>query len=276
MALIVTTLIEDTIGTDPKLINEHGISFYIEKENHKLLFDTGQTGAFLKNAGHLGKDLSRLEYVFLSHGHYDHSGGLRALTGVSDRFELITGDGFFTEKYGFRDNSYKFLGNNFKEDFIAEKGITSRVIRRDVEEILPGIYTITNFPRIYKDEIINPRFKLMRNGAFTVDTFSDEILLAIDTLKGLVIILGCSHPGIKNMLDAVRRLLGKPVYAVLGGTHLIEASEESLELSLEYLTKSEIKVIGVSHCTGQKAMSVLSNSGGRYFHNSTGSSFVVG
>lgn len=68
----------------------------------------------------------------------------------------------------------------------------------------------------------------MRNGAFTVDTFSDEILLAIDTLKGLVIILGCSHPGIKNMLDAVRRLLGKPVYAVLGGLILLKQVKKVL------------------------------------------------
>ncbi len=276
MSLKITTLIENTMGEHLALKNEHGISFYIEKDGHKLLFDTGQSGTFLENAEQLQIDLSDLEYVILSHGHYDHSGGLRSLISIADKFELILGEGFFNEKYGYKNGSYEFLGNNFNRKFLQEKSISYKFVNNDLNEILPGIYVITNFPRIHKDEVINTRFKLLKDGEFISDLFNDEVLIAVDTPEGLVILLGCSHPGMKNMMDAARNLLGKPIYAVLGGTHLVEANDGSLDISMDYLNKGEMKVIGVSHCTGQKAMSNLSISNDRYFHNRTGSSLIVG
>ena len=275
MALKITTLIENSKGEHLALKSEHGISFFIEKDGHRLLFDTGQSGTFLENAEQLQVDLSDLEYVIISHGHYDHSGGLQALTGIAKKFELIVGDGFFNKKYGFKNNSYEFLGNNFDEVFLSEKEIPYRFVTDDITEILPGIYVITNFPRIHKDEVINTRFKLMENGDFVEDPFKDEILIAIDTPEGLVVLLGCSHPGIKNMLDSVRKLLSKQIYAVLGGTHLVEASDSSFDISMEYLKNSEMQVIGVSHCTGIKAIDNLSISNDRYIHNTTGSIFKL-
>ena len=263
------------MGEHLALKNEHGISFYIEKDGHKMLFDTGQSGTFIENTKQLQIDLSDLEYVILSHGHYDHSGGFRALTGIAKKFNLIVGEGFFDEKYGYKNSSYEFLGNNFDEKFLLEREIPYRFVKNDINEILPGIYVITNFPRVHKDEVINERFKILKDGSFVSDPFDDEVLVAVDTPEGLAVLLGCSHPGMKNMLDAARNLLGKPLYAVLGGTHLIEAKEQSLELSLDYLNNSEIKVVGVSHCTGEKAMSRLSISDNRYFHSRTGSSLIV-
>ena len=99
-------------------------------------------------------------------------------------------------------------------------------------------------------------------------------MIAIDTPKGLVIVLGCSHPGVKNMIDTARTLLKKPVYAVIGGTHLVESHGESLQKSINYMV-DEINIIGVSHCTGKDAMAELSSTGSRYFHNRTGSSLFV-
>ncbi|MCK5672318.1 MAG: MBL fold metallo-hydrolase [Spirochaetales bacterium] len=275
MGLRITTLIENTKGEHLALKSEHGISFFIEKDGHKLLFDTGQSGTFLENAEQLQTDLSNLEYVVISHGHYDHSGGFRALTGIAKKFELIVGDGFFNNKYGYRNNSYEFLGNNFKEDFLKENKISYRLVNKDITEILPGIYVITNFSRVHNDEVINPRFKLLKDGVYKDDPFNDEVLVAVDTPEGLVVLLGCSHPGMKNMLDAAGNLPGKSIYAVLGGTHLIEASDNSMDISMDYLNNSEMKVIGISHCTGQKAISNLSISNDRYCHNRTGSSLII-
>ena len=275
MSLKITTLIENSMGEHLSLKNEHGISFYIEKDNHKLLFDTGQSGAFIYNAKELQIDLSELEYVILSHGHYDHSGGFRPLVAEVNSFELIIGKGFFTEKYAYRNNSYEFLGNNFNENFLKERNIPYRYVTEDITEIIDGVYVITNFPRNYKDEVINPRFKLLQDGKLVDDKFLDEILVAIDTPRGLVILLGCSHPGMKNMMEAAKNLLNKPIYAVLGGTHLVEASKESLSISIDYLNNSDIKIIGVSHCTGDVASEKLSISNERYFHNRTGSSLIV-
>ncbi|MBN2049200.1 MAG: MBL fold metallo-hydrolase, partial [Spirochaetales bacterium] len=238
MSLKITTLIENTPGEHLALKHEHGISFYIEKDGHKLLFDTGQSGAFIENAVQLRIDLSNLEHVILSHGHYDHSGGLRSLVPLTHDFELITGEGFFVEKYAFRGGSYEYLGNNFDPRFLAEAGITHRTVGKGSIEILPGVYVITGFPRVHDDEVINSRFKILVDGSFETDRFNDEVLVAVDSPLGVVAIVGCSHPGIKNMLDTVRNLLKKPLYAVIGGTHLVEADAKSLDKSVLYLENS--------------------------------------
>lgn len=275
MVLKITTLVENNIGEHLALKNEHGIAFYIEKGNHKLLFDTGQSGIFLKNAEQLRLELTDLEYVVLSHGHYDHSGGFKDVANAAHDFELVVGEGFFNEKYAYRNNSYEFLGNNFDESFLVDHKIRYRVISESLTKLAPDIYVVTNFNRTHKDEIINPRFKLLKDGKFISDPFNDEILVAIDTQHGLVVLLGCSHPGMKNMMDSVKNLLGKPIYAVLGGTHLVEAQQGSLNESLSYLNNSDIQIIGVSHCTGDIASEALRVSNRRYFHNRTGSSLII-
>lgn len=275
MSLKITTLIENTLGEHLALKNEHGISFYIEKDNHKLLFDTGQSGAFIYNAEQLKIDLSDIEYVVISHGHYDHSGGFRSLVDKSKNFELIIGRYFFYEKYGYRKNSYNYLGNNFTENFLLKQKIPYRYMNKNILEILPGVFIVTSFPRIHDDEVISPRFKILKDGNFEQDLFEDEVLIAIDSPKGLVVLLGCSHPGMRNMLDTVKNLINKPIYAVLGGTHLVESKGKSLKRSIDYLQDKEMKIVGVSHCTGEDAISKMSIRNDRYFHNRTGSSLII-
>ncbi|MCW8860693.1 MAG: MBL fold metallo-hydrolase [Deltaproteobacteria bacterium] len=275
MSVKITTLIENNAGENLALKTEHGISFFIEKDGYKLLFDSGQTGTFIENAKQLRVDLSALEAVVLSHGHYDHSGGIRPLSKLTTDFKLYMGQGFFDEKYGFKNNAYEYLGNNFDEKFLEEQGIAYQFVDQPLLEIIPGVYVVTQFPRKYQDEVINSRFKVMKNGVFQPDSFEDEVLLAVDTAEGLVVLLGCSHPGMKNMLDAVADLLPRPIYAILGGTHLVEASYSSLGKSMSYLNNDSLKVIGVSHCTGQIAMDQLAASNSRYYHNRTGSSLIV-
>jgi 7,8-dihydropterin-6-yl-methyl-4-(beta-D-ribofuranosyl)aminobenzene 5'-phosphate synthase len=275
VAIKIITLIENSPGEHRALKAEHGIAFLIVKDNLRILFDTGQSGAFIENARQLRVDLTALDYVILSHGHYDHSGGFRRLTELTTDFELILGEGFFDEKYGYKNNAYEYLGNNFSESFLSEQGIACRFVGQALTELASGVYVVTGFPRVHADEVINPRFKVLRDGAFVPDCFTDEVLLAVDSPEGLIVLLGCSHPGLKNMLDAVTGLIKRPIHAVLGGTHLVEASIHSLGISIAYLQNSKLKVIGVSHCTGQAAMERLAGSESRYFHNRTGSALVV-
>jgi 7,8-dihydropterin-6-yl-methyl-4-(beta-D-ribofuranosyl)aminobenzene 5'-phosphate synthase len=275
MSIQITTLIENSPGEHHGLKVEHGLSFFLETGSHRILFDTGQSGAFIENAEQLRVDLRKLTHVVLSHGHYDHSGGLRHLTELTTNFQLIMGDGFLSEKFGFINGSYEYLGNNFDENFLQNKNISYRFVTQAVQELVPGISVVTQFPRTHTDEVINPRFKVRKNGELQTDAFDDEILLAIDTLKGLIILLGCSHPGMKNMLDAASTRLNRPIHAIMGGTHLVEARPASLTKSLRYLEDKAIELIGASHCTGQAAMTQLAETNKHYFHNHTGSALIV-
>ena len=273
--LRITTLIENSAGEHLALHHEHGLSFFVEKDGRGIVFDTGQSGAFIRNAARLNIELSAPDYVVLSHGHYDHSGGLKSLADVSGTFGLIVGQGFFREKYGFRNGAQQFLGNDFDEAFLKAKRIGYSFAPEGASEILPGVFVVSGFPRVHDDERINPRFVLRTPDGFEPDAFGDEILLAVATPRGLVVLLGCSHPGLKNMLDVVRERIRLPIYAVLGGTHLVESNEASIDKTIRYLGESGIERIGVSHCTGDSAMSRLKAANANFFHNVTGNSFFI-
>lgn len=275
MAVRVTTLIENGGGEHLALKSEHGLSFHVETDRGSFLFDSGQSGRFIDNAKQLNIDLAGLDYVVLSHGHYDHSGGIRALCEVTRDYELIMGKGFFDKKYGYNSLSYEYLGSNFDEKYLQDMGMRYRFVDRALTQLLPGVHVVTGFPRIHPDEVINSRFKLERDGAMIDDPFDDEVLIAIDTPEGLLVLLGCSHPGMKNMLEATTALTGRPLYAILGGTHLVEADQNCMSRSLTYLNDRDLKILGVSHCTGQSAMDHLAVSNRRYFHNRTGSSLII-
>ena len=273
--LRITTLVENSPGEHKGLVNEHGLCFHIDNGGNPLLFDTGQTDALVRNAAQLRIDLTDVRTVVLSHGHYDHSGGLRHFAAAKADFGVLTGPGFFTDKYGELGAAHEFLGNDFDARWLADNGIGHTTLDDPVREVEPGVFALTDFPRIHPDETINPRFKLRVDGVFVDDAFADEVMLVVDTPRGLIAVLGCSHPGVKNMLDAAVQRLGKPIHAVLGGTHLMEASPESLELTFEYLRQKAIAVIGVSHCTGAAAMNGLTAFGGRYYHNRTGTALLI-
>jgi 7,8-dihydropterin-6-yl-methyl-4-(beta-D-ribofuranosyl)aminobenzene 5'-phosphate synthase len=275
MTLKITTLIENNPGEHKALAHEHGLSFFVETDHTRILFDTGQSGKFLANADLLNIDLSRLDSVMISHGHYDHSGGFRALTARTTRFNLFLGQGFFQKKYGQRGYACEYLGNSFDEDFLSGQGIPYRFVHEPLLKIAPDVFILSRFDRVHEDETINPRFKLFKDGQLRPDPFEDEIALAMDSPRGLVVLLGCSHPGMKNILDAAVRLTGKPVCAVLGGTHLVEATESSLDMSLDYLQNATMKIVGLSHCTGQTAMERLATRNSNYFQNRTGTSLFI-
>jgi 7,8-dihydropterin-6-yl-methyl-4-(beta-D-ribofuranosyl)aminobenzene 5'-phosphate synthase len=271
--LKITTLVENTAGEHHALVNEHGISFLVEKADHRILFDTGQSDAYLFNAMQLNMDMSKVDNVILSHGHYDHSGGFRYLSEVAEYYHVWMGESFFDQKYGIRGTAYDYLGNNFDETFLIDNSIPYTFITSQNQEIIPGIYTVTYFSRKHDEEKPNPRFVIKKNSTFNTDLFDDELLLAIETKKGMVVLLGCAHPGMMNMLDTVKEAFKKPIVAVLGGTHLLEAKGERLQRSLEYLQDPELEIAGVSHCTGKEVMEKLKESNQRYIHNMTGTSF---
>ena len=275
MSLKITTLIENTVSDSCRLESEHGLSFFIEKDDLKLLFDTGQSGAFLANAEALKINPADADYVLLSHSHYDHCGGFRALAESADDFQLITGCGFFEPKYSYQKRSYRYLGCGFDGSYLAERGIRHRECFAPLTKLSEGVFVLTDFPRRHEDETINPRFVFRTEDGNRPDSFYDEIMLALYTVQGWVLVLGCCHPGFRNMLDAAKDRLGGRIHAVLGGTHLVEASADTLEETLAYLRASGIAHLGLSHCTGPSAIRALSAAFPSYFHNNCGTVFTA-
>lgn len=272
----ITTLVENSPGEHTALVVEHGLSFLIETETTTLLFDTGQSDAFLKNAQRLQKDLSKVEHVVLSHGHYDHSGGFRPFCEAphANPFTVWTGAGFFVPKYGRYNASYQYLGNDFGPSFLAERAIAHRTVQ-GVEEIAPGVWVVTDFPRIHSDEVIHPRFVLREDGAWKSDLFTDEVLLVLETPKGLVVVVGCSHPGILNMLDTVGERFDRPLYALIGGTHLVEADVMRTHHTIAAFKERGIEILGISHCSGADAIAISLGQSEANFHNQTGSTLLL-
>ena len=268
--LHVTTLVENTKGEHRALECEHGLSFFIEKDGHRVLFDTGQSAALIRNARKLKVSLSRLDAVVLSHGHYDHSGGYPEVAELAPHAPLVVSERFFVEKYASAFGSYEYLGNGFDTDFLMDRKIDLAVVGPRTLEVVPGIHAVVGFPREHGEEAVNPRFVISGEDGMVPDLFEDELLLVCECGAGLVVLSGCAHPGLMNMLDEVKRRFSMPIHAVIGGTHLVEAGESRLERTVAYLDASGIPHIGVSHCTGEVAMERMAVLGDRFFHNHTG------
>ena len=273
MQVKITTLVENSSGEHLALRNEHGLSFLIEIETARtqILFDTGQSGNFIYNADLLNVNLAQTDKVVLSHGHYDHSGGLKAFVQTfGSNIELLVGTGFFTPKYGNNNGAWEYLGNNFNRAYLEQNRIHTTLINEDIKEIGPGVYVLTNFSRICDFEMPNKRFYTYNGQDYEIDYFTDEVVIVLEVKAGLVVLLGCSHPGLVNILEAVRTRFHKPIHSIIGGTHLVEADTVRLERTFQYLQGLNLSSLGISHCTGEKATEYLKQTEERFFVNSTG------
>lgn len=274
MSFKITTLIENNLGDNSLLCNEHGLSMYIEVDGVSILFDTGQSGDFIQNAENLNINLNKLDYVILSHGHYDHSGGFNKLVEkVEAPFKLIVGSNFFDKKYKLiHEGEYKFTGNSFDQAYAESHGIHIEKVSSDVFNITEDIIVFSNFSKKNDFENLNANFYIKHNEMYELDNFSDEIVLAVKTNRGLFVVLGCSHIGVVNILETISQRTAVDIYGIVGGTHLVDADKRRLNKTITYFKEKNIQLIGVSHCTGDNAEKKLKKTFNKnFFNNNTGS-----
>ena len=268
----ITTIIENNPSDNNELIAEHGLSLYIECFGLKILFDTGQTGNFINNAKKLKLALNDLDYVILSHGHYDHSGGFKELLPLlNKKTKIILGDDFFKTKCKLlADGSYKYNGNSFSLDDIKAYDLGYTLVKEDLFKLEDNLYIIKNFKQANDYEIIPAKFQIEENNCHYQDNFSDEIALAINTDKGLVLVVGCSHRGIVNILEDVQDKLKRPIRSLIGGTHLVEADEERIKKTLAYLDQLNLEFVAFSHCTGKAITNMQEHFKDKFIFNNCG------
>lgn len=270
--IIVTTLVENYVitGAGP-VIAEHGLCFFIQAGRKNILFDTGQGMALRHNADILGIDLAAIDTVVLSHGHYDHAGGLRPLSEINKNFELIGHPSVFDDKLACTASGCRSIGLGSDREFFTDQGICVRLSDKP-EKIAENIFSTGEIPQTTDFEGMEPYFFINKEGGRVPDTMPDDNALVIDTAAGLVIIFGCAHRGAANTLYHVRKIFGgKKISAILGGLHLISASREKVEKLGNVFDEFNIEKMIVGHCTGFEAAALLRNRfGGRVAANRVG------
>lgn len=242
-----------------ELACEHGLSLFIEYKGKTILFDTGQTGAVMDNMKRMAIPGEDIDYVVLSHGHYDHTGGLEKLIQHMTHPKVVCSRGFWNKKYSKTDTGTIYKGNDFTKDQIESKGVEFIEIDDSVTEVSSGIFIMKDFDRDPHFERIDRKFVVdteQSGDKFIQDQFEDEIALCFESRQGLVLLVGCAHPGIVNMVRTIKSRTGQKIHALIGGFHMKGCDDEYINEVVEILYE-EIVMIVPGHCTGDEAVKGL-------------------
>jgi len=256
MEVQITTLSENTANYG--YLAEWGLSIMVEVNETRILMDTGLSFSAVHNAQLIGIDLSTIDCIVLSHGHADHTGGLREVLKIKGEVEVIAHPDIWAAKYVQRNKEgVRYNGIPFLREELESQGARFKLVREPVH-ITEHIMTTGEIPMLSGYEEIENNLFVKEAGKLHPDPLADDLALIIDTDFGLVVILGCAHRGIINTVRQAQNLTGKElVYAAIGGTHLFRASEERAEKTITGLREIGIQRLGVSHCTGFRASARL-------------------
>ncbi len=267
------TLSENSAG-QPDVQAEWGLSILIQTDSHHILMDSGASSSVVKNAGILAVDLTKIDIVVLSHGHFDHTGGLRALLAeIGHEVTIIAHPDIFAPKYSHgKGQKDRYIGLPFSREELENLGAKFALSREPVQ-ITDKIITSGEIPMTTDFESIASTFSLKTPEGFQPDHLLDDLSVIISTASGLVVILGCAHRGMINTLRRAREITGQPkIHMVVGGSHLKDSSAEQVWQAISALNEMGVQKLAVCHCTGMPATLLLAQSFGKDFiFNQTGS-----
>ncbi|MFZ2640232.1 MAG: MBL fold metallo-hydrolase [Verrucomicrobiia bacterium] len=253
----LTVLVENSVNTRG-LLAEHGWAVWIQTGAQSLLFDTGQSQLLQANAQTLGVSLQKAQSVVLSHGHFDHTGGLATILSASPQAQVFVHPAALAAKYARRND-----GRTVSAGMIASAAQALREREAsvhwttDVTEVAGGIFVTGKVPRLTLFEDTGGQFFLDEQ-CNQPDPLTDDQSLFFETREGIVVVLGCAHSGVVNTLQHIRQITGgKPIHTVLGGMHLLNAKPERIEQTIQAFRQLGIQRVGPAHCTGMAATARL-------------------
>lgn len=255
--LRITVLVENTAGARAVLA-EHGFALWVEAADQRILFDTGQGMALKHNADVLGVDLATATDVVLSHGHFDHTGGLPGLLDKLSGARLFAHPDCFLERYSRgADGKGRPVGSPITDPQAVRDHVAELVLTTERTDLTDDIWATGPIPRQTDFEDTGGAF-FLDEACTTPDTLPDDQALVVRTSQGLIVLLGCAHSGLVNTLDHVaRQAPGESFHAVLGGMHLLTASVDRLERTIAALERHAVQRVGPAHCTGRGASNAL-------------------
>jgi 7,8-dihydropterin-6-yl-methyl-4-(beta-D-ribofuranosyl)aminobenzene 5'-phosphate synthase len=247
--LNIKVIAMDTV-CESDFIAEHGLSFLIDYNSVRILFDSGQGMVIEHNIKVFDINTDDIDIFVLSHGHYDHSDGfVHLLDKMADKPFYMHPE-CFTHRISGRSKKYTGMSKNISRQILDEKGVQLNFVR-EFTMICDDIYVTGEIPRLYEKD----SGYLSNDGI--IDKMPDDMAMAINTQKGIVVILGCTHSGLKNTLEHISTNIKAPIYAILGGTHLLHKNEKELIKIAEYIDSLSPKFCYFGHCTGIDSYSIL-------------------
>jgi len=274
MSIRLTILCENSVDqvSPYGLLGEHGFSCHLQTPAGNFLFDTGGGMTIMNNAELLGIDFTRLQGIMFSHGHFDHTGGLRQVLEKTGKIPIYAHPDLFSKHFSKNSGKMHNIGIPWPQVELEELGADFK-FSTTPQKVTPDLLLSGEVPRISKVETGDPNLlSLAEDGTQITDPLHDDLSLFIHTDKGLVILLGCAHAGLLNIIDHAIKLTGeRKIHMVLGGTHLKFCSEEQMAATLDRLEELDVDLIGASHCTGLRGARMLSERfGQRFFSASVG------
>ncbi len=270
MGFVVTTLME-THAAATGLHTEHGLSLHLTDGSFSLLLDTGATPAFLDNARQLGVGLGHMDILVLSHGHYDHTGGVRALL-ESGCHPVATylGPNFFARRYHREPGRLYPISARLTEEFLFENAMPFYVLEPGILKLNEQVSLVCGIPFKTELEKANPRLLRQHGSAYVVDDFNEETVVVVHGEQGLALLSGCSHRGVVNTCMWVSELFRQPVHTFIGGTHLMDADEARIRATMASLRTLGVRRLGACHCNGEQAGAIFEREFEGFFKNNTG------
>jgi 7,8-dihydropterin-6-yl-methyl-4-(beta-D-ribofuranosyl)aminobenzene 5'-phosphate synthase len=249
---------------------EHGLSFLVKAGGKQILFDTGQSDLLFDNAKILNVDLEKVDAVVISHGHYDHTGGLEAFFRINDQAPVWLKPGALEQKLSKSTGEARYIG--------IDKAISRDYRDRfhfvtESFEIAPQLMIVPSIGHYYGFE--QPSFAMLveKEGQVENDLFEDELFMVKDHPEGLTVLAGCAHRGIANICRSAMELTANErIKLVLGGTHLKGASSGRIKKTVKAFEELPVEKYGLCHCTGLPAFISFASTFGeavRYAHVGT-------
>jgi 7,8-dihydropterin-6-yl-methyl-4-(beta-D-ribofuranosyl)aminobenzene 5'-phosphate synthase len=257
--LQITVVVENT-AHGVGLLAEHGLAYWLEWDGRHILFDTGQGGALQSNLYRMGLRPDRVDTVVLSHGHFDHVGGLTDVLERDRPVQVMLHPDALGKKFAKnRDGTSREIGMPFPARKALHKPTVELQTAEGPARIADGLMTTGTVPLVNDFETPSSRF-FLDEACSTPDHLPDDQSIFFEADEGTVVLLGCAHSGVINTLRHVSELTGgRPIQAVIGGMHLVDASQERIDRTIAELRPWDLRILAPAHCTGMPATVAMWN-----------------